>query len=119
MAHQTISQDMRQCIQECITCHQVCLETIQHCLAMGGRHAEQPHIRLLADCAQICTVSADFMLRGSPLHERTCGVCAEVCQQCADDCERMAGGDQLMKRCADTCRRCAESCRQMAGAMAH
>ena len=62
-------QDMQHCIQECTDCHQVCLRTIQHCLGMGGKHAEQQHIRLMADCAQICAVSADFMLRGSPLHE--------------------------------------------------
>ena len=114
MVQQQISQDMRQCIAECTTCHQVCLQTIQHCLGMGGKHAEQSHIRVMADCAQICAVSADFMLRGSTLHGRTCGVCAEVCQHCAADCDRVGGGDQQMKLCADACRRCAESCRQMA-----
>ena len=114
MAQHQMTQDMRQCIQECTTCHQVCLQTIQHCLGMGGKHAEQGHIRLMADCAQICAVSGDFMLRGSHLHKRTCGVCAEVCQQCAEDCDRIGGGDQQMKQCADACRRCAESCRGMA-----
>ena len=116
MEHE-ISPDMRHCIQECSTCHQVCVQTIQHCLMTGGRHAEQPHIRVMADCAQICAVSADFMLRGSELHQRTCGVCAEACRRCADDCDRVGGGqDQQMKACADACRRCGESCRRMAGA---
>ena len=114
MTQHQMSQDTRQCIQECTTCHQACLQTIQHCLGMGGKHAEQAHIRLLADCAQICAVSADFMLRGSPLHGRTCGVCADVCRQCAEDCNRIGGGDQQMKQCADACRRCAESCQRMA-----
>ena len=116
MSQHQMSQDMRRCVEECTTCHQVCLQTIQHCLSMGGKHAEQPHIRLLADCAQICAVSADFMLRGSTLHGRTCGVCADVCQRCADDCDRVAGGDAQMKSCAETCRRCADSCRRMASA---
>ena len=115
MTHQQMSQEMRQCIQECSGCHQICLQTIQHCLGMGGKHAEQSHIRLLADCAQICAVSADFMLRGSPLHGRTCGVCAEVCERCAQDCDRVGAGDQQMKQCADACRRCAQSCSRMAG----
>jgi hypothetical protein len=83
---------------------------------MGGKHAEQAHVRVMADCAQICAVSADFMLRASDLHGRTCGVCAEACERCADDCDRVGGGgqDPRMKQCADLCRRCAASCRRMA-----
>lgn len=112
-----LSPEMRQCVDLCTACHQVCLRTIQHCLGMGGKHAERSHIRTLADCTQACAVSADFMLRASDLHPRTCGVCAEACQRCADDCDRVGGGqDEQMKACADACRRCAESCRKMAAA---
>ena len=112
----TMSSDMQQCIQNCLSCHAVCLETIQHCLAMGGEHASPKHIGMLQDCAQICITSADFMLRMSPFHAQTCGVCAAVCEACATECERMASGDatDFMTRCAEACRRCAESCRQMA-----
>jgi hypothetical protein len=114
VAHQMLSQEMRQCIKECAACHEVCAETVQHCLQMGGKHAEPAHIRLLLDCAQICDTSKDFMLRMSDLHGRTCGVCAEVCQKCAGDCDRLGGGEAQMKTCAETCRRCADSCRRMA-----
>lgn len=114
MPHESLSPEMRQCIENCLDCHAICLETITHCLRMGGKHAEASHIRLMMDCVQICQTSADFMLRGSDLHGRTCGVCAEVCARCAEDCERLAGDDELMRRCAEMCRRCAESCRKMA-----
>lgn len=117
MAQQTttnISTEMRQCIEECTRCHAICLETVGHCLDLGGKHADPAHIRLLLDCAEICQTSANFMLRGSDLHQRTCAVCAEVCRACAEDCGRMAGGDQMMKNCAEQCRRCAESCERMA-----
>ena len=112
MSH--VSQEMRSCINECLTCHAVCLETVQHCLQLGGKHAEASHIRVMLDCAEICQTSANFMLRGSDLHSRTCGVCAEACTRCAADCEQMGGDDQMMKQCADACRRCAESCQRMA-----
>lgn len=105
--------DMQQCIQECTNCHQVCVHTMQHCLQKGGQHAQADHIRGLADCAQICATSADFMLRGSQLHKGTCGVCAEACEQCASSCEQM-NDDQVMQQCIDACRRCAQSCREMA-----
>jgi hypothetical protein len=113
MPHQ-VGEEMRDCIANCSDCHNICVETSVHCLELGGEHAAGRHIRLLLDCAQICATSADFMLRGSELHARTCGVCAEICEMCAVACEQMAGGDDMMLRCAGACRRCAESCRKMA-----
>ena len=110
----SISAEMRRCIENCSDCHNICVESVAHCLGMGGKHAEVAHIRLLMDCAEICLTSANFMLRGSELHVRTCAVCAEVCDRCADSCEKF-GDDALMKQCAEICRRCAESCRKMAG----
>lgn len=109
-----MTASMDECIRNCTECHTICVKTVTHCLGVGGKHADQAHIRMLLDCAQICATSADFMTRGSPLHRLTCGACAEICQQCADDCERMAGGDQQMLQCIEMCRRCAASCRDMA-----
>lgn len=117
MQHTQMSQEMQDCISHCMTCHAVCLETITHCLQMGGEHARPDHIKMLQDCAQICITSADFMLRGSQFHGQTCAVCAAVCESCAQECERMADGNDFMQRCADACRRCAESCRRMASSM--
>lgn len=112
MSHER-NQSMENCIDNCQSCHEICLETIAHCLEMGGEHASPSHIKLLQDCVQICQTSADFMIRGSDHHALTCGVCAEVCQRCAEECERL-GGSEIMQRCAEECRRCAESCREMA-----
>jgi len=111
------NQQSQQCIQNCLDCHSICSNTAIYCLQQGGQHAEAAHIRLLLDCAEICQTSANFMLRGSDLHSRTCGICAEVCERCAKACEQM-GDDHQMRACADLCRRCAESCRQMAMARA-
>lgn len=113
-ARQQLSPEMQECIDQCKSCHAVCIEAINHCLMEGGEHAAPDHIRLLMDCAQICETAADFMLRGSSLHTETCRACAAVCERCADDCERFTD-DQYMQQCADACRRCAESCRRMAG----
>jgi hypothetical protein len=105
---------MQDCIKNCLDCHAVCLETISHCLAKGGAHAGPEHIRILQDCVQICTTSADFMLRRSPMHQMTCRICAGVCELCADDCTRFAD-DEAMVLCIEMCRRCAASCAEMAG----
>lgn len=119
MAHQTaqhLGREMLDCIDECQHCHATCLATVPHCLEMGGKHAEARHIALLLDCAQICATSADFMLRNSPHHHRTCAACAEICRACAEDCERVDPEDAMMKECAEACRRCADECAQMAAA---
>lgn len=119
MAHhlkaEHISGEMHECIERCSDCHDVCLETETYCLQQGGKHADPDHIRTLLDCAQACDTSRDFMLRGSALHNATCGVCAEACERCATSCEQM-GDDEQMRRCAEECRRCAETCRAMAEA---
>lgn len=90
-----IAEQMRACIQAYHRCHDICTESITHCLEMGGDHAEPSHIRLLLDCAEICQTSANFMLRMSDFHGQICGVCAEVCERCAEDGERF-GDDQMM-----------------------
>lgn len=99
-------------VHAALDCHTVCLETVTHCLSMGGEHARPEHVTLLLDCAEICQTAANFMTRDSELHAVVCGACAQVCERCAQSCEQL-GGDE-MRRCADACRRCAESCRAMA-----
>ena len=101
---------MQQCIRNCLDCHATCL-TMQanHCLEVGGAHVEQKHFKLMMDCAQICMVSADFMLRKSDHHPHICAECAEICNACADSCE--AVGD--MDLCVQACRKCAQSCGAM------
>jgi hypothetical protein len=115
MTHHTAehrSPQMNECIRNCMDCHAICLETITYCLEKGGQHASHEHIALLSTCADICTTSADAMLRGTEVHQFTCGACAEICRRCAEACERM--GDPEMARCAEICRRCADSCAAMA-----
>lgn len=117
MPHMT-TQEMERCVQNCLDCYRLCMETVAHCLRMGGEHASPEHIGQLLDCAALCRTAAELMLRGSSLHPATCGVCAEACRACAESCERIAGDDELMRRCAEACRRCADSCGRMAGVAA-
>ena len=106
-----LSQEMRNCIEECLRCYQVCLGTaMTHCLWVGGKHTEKQHFSLMMACAEICRTTAHFMLLNSPHHKHLCRECAEICRECARDCERV--GD--MQECVEACKRCAESCSRMA-----
>src|SRR5882762_4340166 len=94
----------------CLACYRECLSmAMGHCLEMGGEHTKLDHFRLMMACSEICRTSAHFMLIGSPHHKHVCRECAEICTQCAADCERL--GD--MQSCVEACRRCAESCQKM------
>jgi hypothetical protein len=112
----TTFRSMQSCIDMCNRCAQTCLQTaMNQCLEMGGRHVEPEHFRLMINCAEICQLSARFMLSSSPFHTRTCEVCAEICEACAKDCASI--GD--MDECVSICRQCAESCKQMAAMATH
>jgi hypothetical protein len=105
---------MQGCIADCRNCRRVCLKSIAYCRKMGGKHADPAHLRLLADCADICQTSANFMRRGSEFHADTCSLCTKVCQACEKSCAQFPN-DAQMKACGAECRKCASSCQAMAG----
>lgn len=107
--HRTAAVD---CIKQCQECSDVCQNTLyNHCLPMGGEHTEAQHVKLMIDCIQVCMSAADFMNRKSPHHDAICAVCADICQECAESCDRIGGKE--MEHCAEVCRSCAQSCREM------
>lgn len=96
------------------SCRDTCQSTLyNYCLEHG--HTAPDHVRIMADCIQICQTAADFMTRNSAFHAAACRACAEICDACANSCETM--DDAAMKACVDVCRACAESCRAMSGGM--
>jgi hypothetical protein len=111
-SQETLSNEVRECLRDSLDCYQTCTETIARCLSMGGVHAQLGHINLLIDCARMCNTNADFILRNSTYYPQTCGLTADICDECADTCDRFE--DDFMKECASVCRRCSESCREMA-----
>ncbi len=105
-------EDLKQCAETCFECFKVCSHTLyNHCLNQGGKHTEPGHFNLMQDCITICQASAELLFRGSESHKITCRACADVCEQCAANCERF--DDQEMKACAAKCRECAQMCMQM------
>ena len=102
---------IRQCIEHCLLCYSTCLGmAMRHCLDRGSEHAEPAHLRLMFACAGLCRNCAHVMLFDTRDHNQSCAMCAEVCEDCARDCERIGG----MDGCVAACRTCAESCREVA-----
>lgn len=106
--------NMEQCIRDCLACYEECTSCLPHCLAQGGKHAEQKHLILMMECAQMCETSARFMqLKGQFAYEH-CQLCAKICDACAESCSKVDLNDSMMQKCAEVCRKCADSCRSMA-----
>lgn len=107
-----VSDPLLRCIELCTRCHDICLSALIYGVRMGGGHAEEKHLRLMMDCAEICQASANFMLRESGFHARVCGVCADICESCADSCSSFSN-DQRMQECVNICNECATLCREL------
>lgn len=105
------SADVERCIEACRNCHSSSTEMIAYCLQKGGEHAEVGHITLMRDCTAICELNEEVMLRSSRFVNRICALCADVCDDCADSCERF--DDEAMQRFAQQCHSCADACREM------
>lgn len=114
MTHTTHTPEaMAECIENCKDCHDICLRTATWSLQ---QRQDVEAVSTLLDCAQICATSADFMVRGSPLHGLTCYICAVICEECARECERYSQHAEMVS-CAEMCRTCARSCYDMAASM--
>jgi hypothetical protein len=105
MAHEQNKQlldALNNCAAECNHCTAACLE--EQDVAMLTKC-----IKLDIDCAAICTLTASLIARGSEHGQHLLKECAEVCNACADECEKHSHMAHC-KECAEACRSCAEAC---------
>ena len=91
MEHPSLSQDIQECIAECLNCYCTCTQAaMNQCLEEGGDHVQPEHFRLMVNCADLCRTTADFMLSSSSTYAEVCSVCADGCDACAESCREMA-----------------------------
>lgn len=101
--------EMQQAAQDCMACHEACMQTVQQCQQAGGKHGEAMHIQMMQDCAELCQVTAHFLQHGSPVATAVCNATAQVTQRCAMECEQMGDTD-----CANACNNASSSTGQIA-----
>jgi hypothetical protein len=105
------SDDQREYIENCNEATEVCEWCADECL--GDADTEEC-ARLCRDVADLTSLHARFMARGSGYSDTLAEACAEACGACADECSQHDA--EHCQVCADVLRECAESCRQMADA---
>jgi hypothetical protein len=85
---------------------------VKHCLDLmaKGKTGLSDCIALCMDCAETCGLCDRVQARGGPMAAVIQAACAKVCTACAEDCEKHAAVDPVMKACAEACRACAKDC---------
>ncbi|MCR4337419.1 MAG: four-helix bundle copper-binding protein, partial [Candidatus Omnitrophica bacterium] len=89
-------------INICEECAVICEHCAMECLGEKDVKSLTRCIELDRTCTDICRSAAAIMARGSEFSNKVCGLCAQICQACADECAK----HQHMEHCQD----CAEIC---------
>jgi len=106
-----LSEEELDCIEICNQAAGVSEWCADECL---GSEEMERCARLCRDVADVTSLHARFMARGSDYSHHFARACAEVCEACADECEQ-----HDVDHCqvtAEVLRECAESCQTMANA---
>ncbi|SFR64687.1 four-helix bundle copper-binding protein [Halogeometricum limi] len=102
-------EEQRDCIENCTEAAEVCEWCADECL---GDEEMEACARLCRDVADIASLHARLMARGSDYSSDLAETCADACEACADECE--SHDADHCQVCAETLRECAETCRSMA-----
>lgn len=111
-----MSQDTLARFADCIAACHACAVACHHCAASC---LQEPHVHEMTrcigldlDCAQVCQVTAALMAGGGDRVAALCRVCADICNDCAQECARH--DMDHCQQCAEACRLCATQCETMA-----
>ena len=107
-----MNQEVQACIEACLDCHRICFTVATRRVAGSGTNLQRSSsFQDALNGAELSLLTAHFLLTTAQLSHKLCLVCAEACDLCAQDCERLGG----LADCLWTCRRCAETCRKVGG----
>jgi len=90
MAIQQLQQqdsEMSECIDNCSEAAQAAEVCADACIEEGSEEMAQC-IRLCRDVADLTSMHARFMSRGSAFHAELAAVCVDACEACRDECEQ-------------------------------
>ncbi|MEO7344650.1 MAG: four-helix bundle copper-binding protein [Methylotenera sp.] len=106
-----LSPKETECLNACNDCTTACVQSATACLKEIDPKAMARCIALDRECADICRMAATSITCDSKHMKTICALCAEACQNCANECDKHEMGH--CKNCAEICKHCAELCRGM------
>ncbi|RUL83574.1 four-helix bundle copper-binding protein [Tautonia sociabilis] len=117
-AHAHAEGDIHErCAEACLDCEKQCNRGFHHCYTQvqAGKPGHAKAMHLCVDCGEVCSTAAKLVARMSPLMVHTCLACAESCDDCIAECEKL--DDPEMKAVVESLKTCAAACREMVQAM--
>lgn len=102
------------CIEACMDCIAACKHCASSCLREKDVTAMATCIRTDLECAAMCEAAVTLMSMDSAFAHEACRLCADICNACAEECEKHPMDH--CKKCAAACRYCAEECIGMVAA---
>jgi hypothetical protein len=100
-------------IQALHACETACAYCVAECSKNGHAEAMSRLMSLCTDCAEYCALTQAFLARNSEFAELLLEDCAELCHQCAEECDHHGLGH--CSTCATACRACMDACLKTAG----
>ena len=101
MEDHKILRELNACATLCNICFSACLN--EEDVSIFARCIE-----LDRECADICQLTASVFARDSENADKFLKLCAEICEACADECEKHE--QEHCQKCAHVCRTCTEMC---------
>ncbi len=96
-------------INLCNECASNCDDCIKNCLDVKDSQKLSTCIELCLYASELCRLAAKFMAMGDLYVDQICNLCAEICEQCGNECAKHPHDHS--QRCAAVCKECAEACR--------
>ena len=53
MMTKSMTNEMQICVNACMECHKMCLETMTYCMTKGGKYMDITMMTMLRDCAEM------------------------------------------------------------------
>lgn len=107
----SLSDEQRECLETYTEATQVCEWCADRYL---GDSEMKACARRCRDVADLASLHARFVVRGSEHSTTLVEACAEACESCADECSNHEA--EHCRVCPEVLRECAASCRNMASA---
>lgn len=113
--HHHIGQDQisyQQVLETVQNCEAICECTEYSILQMEDTNHRREQLRLLRDCADICTLTAKYIARCSLFAKCIASLCAQICEVCGNHC--LQHPDEQSQICGHVCLHCAQECHAFA-----
>jgi len=108
------SDNREESLRKCLTAYRTSTACIQHCLKLGGEHADPDHILILMNTSEICRTFSQFLLSESHYSHELCGITSRICLACADSCDSFDRQEnEMMLECSSACLAFAQTCKDL------